>query len=150
MSIIHTLPQTRILLTSSNLLTWLCELVSPAVGPEHHTTLNDHLRLNVGDTLYVSRRHAVAKVCVSSSSVFPPSHTHRADLRRWAGYVHDSRNQRRPLVCVERDRYCLLVASSCFRGLRSSSLSTLFVGDRVSPFHQVRSRQGLFGARPMD
>ncbi|KAF8559043.1 hypothetical protein OG21DRAFT_1480909 [Imleria badia] len=52
---------TRIVLTNSNLSSWLCELVSPAIDPEHHTTLNNVLRLSVGDTLYVSRRHAVPK-----------------------------------------------------------------------------------------
>ncbi|KAI9574921.1 tRNA synthetases class II-domain-containing protein [Boletus coccyginus] len=54
---------TRIPLTSSNLRTWLCEhdLISPTVDPEHHTILNNVLGISVGDTLYVSRRHAVPK-----------------------------------------------------------------------------------------
>ncbi|KAF8138218.1 tRNA synthetases class II-domain-containing protein [Boletus edulis] len=52
---------TRIVLTSTNLLTWLCNLVSPAVDPEYHISLNNMLKVNVGDTLYVSRRHAVPK-----------------------------------------------------------------------------------------
>ncbi|KAG6378484.1 tRNA synthetases class II-domain-containing protein [Boletus reticuloceps] len=52
---------TRIVLTSTNLLTWLCNLVSPAVDPEHHISLNNVLKVNVGDTLYVSRRHAAPK-----------------------------------------------------------------------------------------
>lgn len=59
------------MLTSTNLLSWLCELVSPAVDPDHHATLNNVLKLSVGDTLYVSRRHAVPKVCVAFSNLFP-------------------------------------------------------------------------------
>ncbi|KAG8218411.1 tRNA synthetases class II-domain-containing protein [Butyriboletus roseoflavus] len=49
----------RIVLTASNLLTWFCEFISPVIGPEHHATLNNGLRISVGDTLYVSRRRAV-------------------------------------------------------------------------------------------
>ncbi|KAN0097690.1 tRNA synthetases class II (D, K and N) domain containing protein [Tylopilus felleus] len=52
---------TRIVLTNSNLLTWLCDLFSLPVGPEHHTTLNSALRIDVGDTLYLSRRDAAPK-----------------------------------------------------------------------------------------
>ncbi|KAH0839690.1 tRNA synthetases class II-domain-containing protein [Lanmaoa asiatica] len=50
----------RIVVTSSNLLTWLCEheFTSSEVGPELHTTLNNVLRISVGDTLYVSKRRA--------------------------------------------------------------------------------------------
>ena len=59
------LRQTRIAVTSNNLSSWLCNLplISSAIGPEHHATLNNVLRISPGDTVYISRRHAIPQVC---------------------------------------------------------------------------------------
>ncbi|KAF9221899.1 hypothetical protein BS17DRAFT_784138 [Gyrodon lividus] len=53
----------RIVITSDNLLTWLCgrELASFRVplSPEDHVVLNKALRVSAGDTIWLSRRRAV-------------------------------------------------------------------------------------------
>lgn len=73
--IVHTSrTQNRISVTSSNLSSWLCEaeFIASAVDPDHHTTLNNVLRISVGDTLYVSRRRAVPEVCLGPHRLVSP------------------------------------------------------------------------------
>ncbi|KAG9317238.1 tRNA synthetases class II-domain-containing protein [Chiua virens] len=66
----------RIVVTTSNILTWLSEheFISSAVGPDHHASLNNVLRINVGDTLYLARRRSVPEVCVACTDLFSFSH----------------------------------------------------------------------------
>lgn len=58
------------------------------------------LRINVGDTLYVSRRRAVPEVGPGPHTPVFLTHAHRADPRRWVRYARNSPNQRSISVCL--------------------------------------------------